>query len=96
MYPLGTVVDEFVFIDATMLMGLKNTCKLFEVDFMKAFVKELIHHHPVLFSNDLGPLVGNHLVDIWVTAATEEKNRLQLLVAEWGAKWLGIELNDGK
>ena len=96
MYLLGTVVDHFVFIDATMSMGLKNTCKLFEEDFMKAFVKGLIHHHPVLFTNEFGPLVGNYLDDIWFIAPTEEKNTLQLLVAEWWAKWLGIELNDDK
>ena len=64
-------------------MGLKNRCKLSEEDFMKAFVKGLIHHHPVLFSDEIGPLVGNYLDDIWFLAATEEKNRLQLLVAEW-------------
>ena len=82
MYLLGTIVDDFVFIDATMSMGLKNTCKLFEEDFMKAFVKGLLHHHPVLFSDEFGLLVGNYLDDIWFIAASEEKNRLQLLVAE--------------
>ena len=35
---LATVVEEYVFIDATMSMGLRNTCKLFEEHFMKAFV----------------------------------------------------------
>ena len=64
-------------------MGLKNTCKLFDEDFMKAFIKGLIHHHPVLFTDEFGPRVGNYLDDIWFLAATEEKNRLQLLVAEW-------------
>ena len=42
LYLLATVVDEFVFIDATMSMGLRNTFKLFEEDFMKAFVKGLV------------------------------------------------------
>ena len=59
MYLLGTVVDNFVFIDATMSMGLKNTCKLFEEDFMKAFIKGLRHHNPVLFNDEFGPLVAN-------------------------------------
>ena len=63
-YLLATVVDDFVFIDATMSMGLRNTCKLFEEDFMKAFVRGLIHHHPSLFSDQLGPLVDNYLDDI--------------------------------
>ena len=63
---------------------------------MKAFIKGLIHHHPVLFTDEFGPLVGNYLDDIWFIAPTEEKNTLQLLVAEWWAKWLGIELNDDK
>ena len=64
MYLLATVVGEFVFIDATMSMGLRNTCKLFEEDFMKAFVKGLVHHHPELFTDDAGPLVDNYLDDI--------------------------------
>ena len=64
MYLLGTVVGDFVFIDATMSMGLRNTCKLFEEDFMKAFIKGLIHHHPDLFADDLGPLIDNYLDDI--------------------------------
>ena len=53
MYLLATVVDDQVFIDATMSMGLRNTCKLFEEDFMKAFVKGLVHHHPSLFTDGL-------------------------------------------
>ena len=61
---LATVVDDSVFIDATMSMGLRNTCKLFEEDFMKAFVKGLLHHHPSLFADELGPLVDNYLDDI--------------------------------
>ena len=93
---LATMVDEFVFIEATMSMGLRNTCKLFEEDFMKAFVKGLRHHHPDLFSDHLGPLVDNYLDDIWFLADSQEKNRLQLLVAEFWACWLGIELNDDK
>ena len=46
LYLLAAVVDDNVFIDATMPMGLRNTCKLFEEDFMKAFLKALVHHHP--------------------------------------------------
>ena len=61
---LATKIGDHVFIDATMSMGLRNTCKLFEEDFMKAFVKGLIHHHPGLFSDNLGPLVDNYLDDI--------------------------------
>ena len=72
-----------VFSDATMSMGLRNTCKLFEEDFMKAFVKGLLHHHPELFSDDLGPLVDNYLDDIWFVANSREKNLLQLQVAEY-------------
>ena len=64
MYLLATIVDDHVFIDATMSMGLRNTCKLFEEDFMKAFVKGLLHHHPSLFSDKLGSLVDNYLDDI--------------------------------
>ena len=83
MYLLATVVGEYVFIDATMSMGLRNTCKLFEEDFMKAFVKGLLHHHPALFSDELGPLVDNYLDDIWFLADSSEKNVLQILVAEY-------------
>ena len=61
---LATVVGEYVFIDATMSMGLLNTCKLFKDDFMKAFVRGLVHHHPELFSEGMGPLVDNYLDDI--------------------------------
>ena len=64
MYLLATVVDDAVFIDATMSMGLRNTCKLFEEDFMKAFAKGLRHHHPNLFTDNLGSLVDNYLDDI--------------------------------
>ena len=53
LYLLATVVGEFVFIDATMSMGLRNTCKLCEEDFMNAFIKGLLHHHPRLFSDQL-------------------------------------------
>ena len=93
---LATVVDRNVFIDATMSMGLRNTCKLFEEDFMKAFVKGLMHHHPALFTDELGSLVDNYLDDIWFLGKSAEKNKLQMLIAEWWAKWLGIELNDQK
>ena len=79
---LATKIDDQVFIDATMSMGLRNTYKLFEEDFMKAFVKGLTHHHPRLFSDDVGPLVDNYLDDIWFLADTAERNMLQILVAE--------------
>ena len=82
MYLLATVVGEFVFIDATMSMGLRNTCQLFEEEFMKAFVRGLVHHHPGLFSDDWGNLVDNYLDDIWFLADTVERNRLQMMVAE--------------
>ena len=64
MFLLATIVDDLVFIDATMSMGLRITCKLFEEEFMKAFVKGLLHHHPELFSDDFGPLVENYLDDV--------------------------------
>ena len=63
---------------------------------MKAFVRGLRHHHPGLFSDRFGPLVDNYLDDIWFLADSQEKNLLQLLVAEFWAGWLGIELNDDK
>ena len=83
---LATVVGDFVFIDATMSMGLRNTCKLFEEEFMKAFTRGLRHHHPELFSDELGALVDNYLDDIWFLADTGEKNRLQLVIAEFWAR----------
>ena len=61
---LATKIGDQVFIDATMSMGLRNTCKLFEEDFMKSFVKGLVHHHPGLFSDNIGTLVDNYLDDI--------------------------------
>ena len=61
---LATVVGDFVFIDATMSMGLRITCKLFEEEFMKAFTRGLRYHHPELFSDELGSLVDNYLDDI--------------------------------
>lgn len=64
MYLLATMVGDFVFIDATMSMGLRNTCQLFEEQFMKAFVRGLIRHHPTLFSDEYGQLVDNYLDDI--------------------------------
>ena len=79
---LATKVDDYVFSDATMSMELRNTCKLFEEDFMKAFVKGLIHHHPKLFSDEIGQLTDNYLDDIWFLAEDKERNRLQLLIAE--------------
>ena len=82
LYLLTTIVDDKVFIDATMSMGLRNTCKLFEEEFMLAFVKGLVHHHPNLFSDEIGPLVDNYLDDIWFLASTRERNMLQLLIAE--------------
>ena len=87
MHLLATVVGEYVFIDATMSMGLRNTCKLFEEEFMKAFVKGLLHHHPKLFSGDMVPLMDKYLV-----METEEKNSLQVLVLGYWARWLAIEL----
>ena len=59
---------------------------------MKAFVRGLRHHHPELFADALGPLVDNYLDDIWFLADSVEKNRLQILIAEYWAKWLGIQL----
>ena len=85
LYLLATKIDDYVFIDATMSMGLRNTCKLFEEDFMKAFVKGLVHHHPSLFTDSLGPLVDNYLDDIWFLADSVERNTLQLLIAEYWA-----------
>ena len=49
---LATKIGDNVFIDATMSMGLKNTCKLFKEDFMNVFVNGLLHHHPVLFADE--------------------------------------------
>ena len=82
MYLLAIVVDDMVFIDATMSMGLRNTCKLFEEDFMKAFFKDLVHHHPALFTDPLGALVDNYLDDIWFVGKSACRNRLQMLIAE--------------
>ena len=50
---------------------------------MKAFTRGLRHHHPELFSDELGPLVDNYLDDIWFLADTGEKNRLQFVIAEF-------------
>ena len=55
---LATKIGDQVFIDATMSMGLRNTCKLFEEDFMRAFVRGLVHHHPALFTDEFGYLQG--------------------------------------
>ena len=55
---LATMVDDRGFIEVTMFMGLRNTCKLFEEDFMKAFVKGLVHHHPDLFTDKGGWLIN--------------------------------------
>ena len=85
MYLLATVVDDQVFIDATMSMGLRNTCKLFEEDFMKAFIKGLVHRHPALFSDGLGLLIDNYLDDIWFLGDTKVRNKLQILIAEFWA-----------
>ena len=60
---------------------------------MKAFVQGLVHHHPGLFTDQRGRLVDNYLDDIWFLADTYEKNMLQLMVAEYWASWLGIQLN---
>ena len=80
---LATKIGDNVFIDATMSMGLRNTCKLFEEDFMRAFVRGLVHHHPDLFTDEFGYLVDNYLDDIWFLADSWEKNMLQMLVAEY-------------
>ena len=80
---LATKIDDSVFIDATMSMGLRNTCKLFEEDFMKAFIKGLLHKHPSLFSDEMGSLVDNYLDDIWFLAQTEHKNTLRILIVEY-------------
>ena len=80
---LATMVDELVFIEATMSMGLRNSFKPLEKDFMNAFVKGLRQHHPKLFSDRLGHLVDNYLDDVWVLADSREKNLLRLLVAEF-------------
>ena len=93
---LATKIGDDVFIDATMSMGLRNTCKLFEEDFMNAFVKGLVHHHPNLFADKVGQLVDNYLDDIWFLAESAQQNKLQLLIAEFWANWLGIELNHDK
>ena len=82
---LATKIGDSVFIDATMSMGLRNTCKLFEEDFMRAFVRGLVHHHPNLFTDEFGYLVDNYLDDIWFLADSREKNTLQMLVAEYWA-----------
>ena len=50
---LATKIVDQVFIDAAMSMGLRNTCILFEEDFMRSFVKGLVHHHPNLFSDEI-------------------------------------------
>ena len=62
---------------------------------MNAFVRGLVHH-PDLFSDDIGPLVDNYLDDIWFLAKSAQRNKLQLLIAEYWARWLGIELNHDK
>ena len=82
---LATKIGDKVFIDATMSMGLRNTCKLFEEDFMRAFVRGLVHHHPDLFTDEFGYLVDNYLDDIWFLADSRDKNMLQILVAEYWA-----------
>ena len=56
---LATKIGNYVFIDTTMSMGLRNTCKLFEEQFMKAFVKGLVLHHPALYTDEVGPLLDN-------------------------------------
>ena len=60
---------------------------------MKAFIKGLVHHHPDLFSDDNGNLDDSYLDDIWFLAKTREKNMLQILLVEYWASWLGIQLN---
>ena len=50
---------------------------------MKAFIKGLVHHHPALFTDGIGVLVGNYLDDIWFLGKSASKNKLQMLIAEW-------------
>ena len=54
-------------------MGLRNTCKLFEENFTKAFLRGLVHHHPKLFTDKYGPLIDNYLDDIWFLAKSTQK-----------------------
>ena len=63
---------------------------------MKAFVKGLVLHHPRLFADEIGPLVDNYLDDIQFLSPIREKNLLQMLIAEYQADWLGVELNHEK
>ena len=63
---------------------------------MRSFVKGLVHHQPNLFSDEIGTLVNNYLDDIWFLAESAQKNKLQLLIAEYWADQLGIELNHDK
>ena len=76
--------DENAFINGTMSVGSKNTCKLFDEDIMKAFLKGLPYCHPKLFSDEVGPLLGNYLDEIWFVAGSAE-NVLQFLSAWWWA-----------
>ena len=64
-------------------MGLRNTCKLFEEDFMTAFVHGLVRHHLDFFADEVEPLVDNYLDDIWFLAESSLRNKLQLLTAEF-------------
>ena len=68
-----------------MSMGLPNTCKLFEEDFMRVFVRGLVHHHPNLFTDKFGYLVDNYLDDIWFLVDSSENNMLQMLEAVYWA-----------
>ena len=63
---------------------------------MNAFVKGLVHHHPNLFADKFGQLVDNYMDDIWFLAKLAQRNKLQLLIAEFWANWLGIELKHDK
>ena len=40
--------------------------------------------------------MDNSLDDIWFVAGTREKNILQMMVAKFWARWLGIQLNEDK
>lgn len=68
-----------------MSRGLRNTCKLFEESFTKAFIQGLVHHHRNLLSDDMVNLADSYLDDIWFLANTRLENMLQLLVAEYWA-----------
>ena len=58
-------MDEFVFIDGNMSMGLKNTCKLFEDNFMKACF--IITPSYSLTRSDPRFVIISTIFDFWLT-----------------------------